>query len=64
MSSLNLTPTLSFEPRFRLFIINGYDIKSKRKSKNLGESLLRGMSKNEQIQFFDSRMYLPVILIP
>ena len=24
MSSLNLTPMLSFEPRFRMFIINGY----------------------------------------
>ena len=24
MASLNLTPKLSFEPRFRLFIVNGY----------------------------------------
>ena len=30
MSSLNLTPTLSFEPRFCMFIMNGYDRKSKR----------------------------------
>ena len=30
MLSLKLTPTLSFEPRFRMFIINGYDRKSKR----------------------------------
>ena len=30
MLSLNLTPRLSFEPRFRMFIINGYDRKSKR----------------------------------
>ena len=30
MLSLNLTPKLSFEPRFRMFIINGYDRKSKR----------------------------------
>ena len=30
MPSLNLTPTLSFEPRFRMFISNGYDRKSKR----------------------------------
>ena len=30
MSFLNLTHTLSFEPRFRMFIINGYDKKSKR----------------------------------
>ena len=30
MPYLNLTPTLSFEPRFRMFIINGYDNKSKR----------------------------------
>ena len=28
MPSLNLTPTLSFEPRFRMFIINGYDRKA------------------------------------
>ena len=27
--SLNLTPTLSFEPRFCIFIINGYGRKSK-----------------------------------
>ena len=30
MPSLNLTPKLSFEPRFRIFIINDYDRKSKR----------------------------------
>ena len=30
MHSLNLTPTRSFEPRFCIFIINGYDSKSKR----------------------------------
>ena len=30
MPYLNLTPTLSFEPRFRMFIINGYENKSKR----------------------------------
>ena len=30
--------------------------------KNLGRILLGSMSKNEQIQFFDSQMYLPVIL--
>ena len=30
MPALNLIPTVSFEPRFRMFIINGYDRKSKR----------------------------------
>ena len=30
MPYLSLTPTLSFEPRFCMFIINGYDNKSKR----------------------------------
>ena len=30
MPSLNLTPTFSFEPRFRMFIINDYDRKTKR----------------------------------
>ena len=30
ISSLNLTSTLSFEPRFRMFIINDYDRKNKR----------------------------------
>ena len=30
--------------------------------KNLGESFAWGMGKNEQIQFFNSQMYLPVIL--
>ena len=29
ITSLNLTPTLSFESRFRMFIINDYDRKSK-----------------------------------
>ena len=29
MSSLNLTPELCFEPRFRMFIINGYHRKKK-----------------------------------
>ena len=29
-----------------------------------GRALLEGMSKNEQIQFFDSQMYSPVILTP
>ena len=29
ITSLSLTPTFSFEPRFRMFIINGYDRKSK-----------------------------------
>ena len=32
--------------------------------KNLGESFAWGLSKNEQTQFFDSQMYLPVILTP
>ena len=27
MFSLKLTPMLAFEPRFRMFIINGYDTK-------------------------------------
>ena len=31
--------------------------------KNLGESFAWSMSKDEQIQFFDSQMYLPVIPI-
>ena len=30
MPSFDLTPTLSFEPRFRMFIITGYESKSKR----------------------------------
>ena len=30
MPSLNLAHTLSFKPRFRMFIIDGYDRKSKR----------------------------------
>ena len=30
MSSLYLTPTLPFEPSFRMFVINGYYTKSKR----------------------------------
>ena len=30
MPSLYLTPTLSFKPRFRVFIISGYYTKSKR----------------------------------
>ena len=30
MPSLNLAPTLSFEPKFRMFIINSCDKKSKR----------------------------------
>ena len=29
---------------------------------NLGRVLLGSMSKNEHVQFFDSQMYLPVIL--
>ena len=29
MLSLKLTPMLAFEPRFRRFIINGYDRKTK-----------------------------------
>ena len=29
MPSSNLTPTISFEPMFRMFIINGYYTKSK-----------------------------------
>ena len=29
MLSLKLTPMLAFEPRFRMFIINGYDRKTK-----------------------------------
>ena len=32
--------------------------------KNLEESFTWGMSKNEQIQLFDSQMYFPAILKP
>ena len=33
-------------------------------TRSWGEGLLGVMSKNEQIQFFDSQIYFPVILIP
>ena len=32
--------------------------------KTYGRGLLGGISKNEQIQFFDSQMYFPIILTP
>ena len=38
--SLNLTPILSFGSRFCMFIINGYDRKSKRKSKRKQQVLV------------------------
>ena len=34
------------------------------KIKTWGRALFGGMSKNQQIQFFDSQMYFPVILTP
>ena len=54
------TPTLSFEPRFHMFIINGYDRKSQRKE--VSGLLVSNFLSHYSFSYYDGINALTLIL--